>query len=805
MCVRGSFHLIYLATCGIAAVLITTLGCKKAEEPGRGVVRLVDAYTPELLANPTTPSTQQIDQTVWSFDAAAPTGTDAIKPEPTWTIDQDVADLTVSGGAMVGRTTGPLALIHTKLDVRDRPRDVVHSVEIRMRSSVAGNFGVMFSTDDDFDLDKAVSRIKTFPEFSLMQSPVVAGDGMSTYTLVADLPIDSQSLRHIAVVPIDQPDAEFAIESLRVVFRREHLAAIPSGISWQGLSDVFRETLVTRAAEAVDYVLHMPSRPWLDVALGTLGNEPVTFFVDVDGDRILQRTVTRANHWESLRVDLARYAGRQVKLRLSAKAEQPDILALWGAPAIRSAVSAGSTSTTPAERPQGVILIWADTLRRDHLDLYGYERETGPNIRKLAEQGANFTDCVLQATWTKVSTPSLMTGMYARSHRVWEISHKLPAVATTIAEVFRDAGYATLSLCSIVFTGKFTNLHQGFEVLHESSSLPEELHSKTAREYVDRLLLWLDDHRDVPFFVFLHIADPHDPYEPYPPYNTIWGNAAQEADHAKYVERVKEEIKDPLRKQFAMPTRDELVAAGIDPEEYVAHDRNYYDGSIRAMDAEIGRLMERLAELDLDDRTLVVFTSDHGEEFLEHGWTFHGQSVYGELSLGPLVFWGPPWIPAARRVEETVTTIDIMPTILDLFDLPIPDMVQGQSLLPHIRGKRDLSTPPTLAITEKHRIRQTGGPPPRDVEAFAVHWQRWKLVQIQRGTDEPVVELYDHAEDLLDRHDVAAEHPEVVARLSNMLKDWLTMADAERLPEDASAQQYDAAELERLRSLGYIE
>ncbi|MCH8150106.1 MAG: sulfatase-like hydrolase/transferase, partial [Planctomycetes bacterium] len=611
MCGRGSFPLLYLTTCGIAAVWTTTLGCKKADEQSCGVVRLVDSYSAELLANPTTPSTGQIDQTVWRFDAAAHTGKDTGKAEPTWTIGQDVADLAVSGGVMVGRTTGSLPLIHTKLDVRDRPRDVVHAVEVRMRSSVAGNLGIMFITDDEINLDKVVSRIRTFPEFSLMQSPVVAGDDMSTYTLRADLPIDSQSLRHIAVVPIDQPNAEFAIESLRVVFRGEHLAAIPSGISWQGLSGVFCETLITRAAEAVDYAVHMPTRPWLDVALGTLGNEPVTFFVDVNGDRVVQRTVTRANHWEPLRVDLAPYAGRQVKLRLSAKAMQPDILVLWGAPAIRSATSAGSTSAAPAERPQGVILIWADTLRRDHLDLYGYERETGPNIRKLAEQGANFTDCVLQATWTKVSTPSLMTGMYARSHRVWEISHKLPAVATTMAEVFRDAGYATLSLCSIVFTGKFTNLHQGFEVLHESSSLPDELDSKTAREYVDRLLLWLDDHRDVPFFVFLHIADPHDPYEPYPPYNTIWGNAADEADHATYVEKVKEEIEDPLRKLFAMPTRDELVAAGIDPEEYVAHDRNYYDGSIRAMDAEIGRLMERLGELGLDDRTVVVFTSDH--------------------------------------------------------------------------------------------------------------------------------------------------------------------------------------------------
>ena len=102
-----------------------------------------------------------------------------------------------------------------------------------------------------------------------------------------------------------------------------------------------------------------------------------------------------------------------------------------------------------------------------------------------------------------------------------------------------------------------------------------------------------------------------------------------------------------------MPTRDELVQAGVDPERYVAYEKDGYDGSIRSMDAELGRLRERLGELGLDRRTLIAFFADHGEEFLEHGRTFHNQSIYGELTNVPLFFWGPGGVPAGRRAAET--------------------------------------------------------------------------------------------------------------------------------------------------------
>src|SRR4029453_7804311 len=118
---------------------------------------------------------------------------------------------------------------------------------------------------------------------------------------------------------------------------------------------------------------------------------------------------------------------------------------------------------------------------------------------------------------------------------------------------------------------------------------------------------------------------------------------------------------------------------GYDPDAYVGFDRDWYDGSIRAMDAEIGRLLEKIRSSDLSGRTLVVFTGDHGEEFLEHGRTFHGQSVYGELANVPLVFWAPGLLPKGKTIQQTVETIDVMPTILEFSRLTVPSQAQGKS------------------------------------------------------------------------------------------------------------------------------
>ena len=253
---------------------------------------------------------------------------------------------------------------------------------------------------------------------------------------------------------------------------------------------------------------------------------------------------------------------------------------------------------------------------------------------------------------------------------------------------------------------------------------------------------------------------------------------------------------------------------GVDPATYLAYDKDWYDGSIRALDAEIARLFERLRAGGLDDRTAVVFMSDHGEEFQDHGRMWHGQSAYGELAHVPLVIRWPEQIPAGTRVDELVESIDIMPTVLDFSQLAHPAGIQGQTLVPLLRTKLDtaVSWKKRPAITEKQPMTEDADAPDprheRDAswQSFAINDGDWKLIHHTiRPPARPEFELFDARRDVLDRHDVAAQHPDVVQRLAKALDGWHQMALASRLkPDTETTKNLTPEQLRKLRSLGYV-
>jgi arylsulfatase A-like enzyme len=281
------------------------------------------------------------------------------------------------------------------------------------------------------------------------------------------------------------------------------------------------------------------------------------------------------------------------------------------------------------------------------------------------------------------------------------------------------------------------------------------------------------------------------------------------------MEAVKKHIETPIMRTFGMPTREELLAAELDPEVYVRREKAWYDGSILAMDAEIERIVARLEELGLADDVLFVFMSDHGEEFLDHGSHWHGLNVYAENTAVPLILWGPGRVPAGVTVDEIVQSLDVMPTLLDLAGLEIPETAQGQSLVPLMsaaaRGgsASELGWETRPAISERMlsggiaRSRALG----RDRSYYAILDGGWKLVRVMTLKGETLHhELYDPAADPLDQNDVAGAHPEVVERLAAKLDAWIAWAEENRLPSDEEAMEgMSAEELERLRSLGYVQ
>lgn len=767
-------------------------GCNPPLPIEPGPTSLVERFTTASVLEPASVS-PVIEPVLWSFDSE--------QELPGWQVGSGVEELRVSDGRLTGRATGDFPILHAvgpQLPIDDE----LHSVEIRMRASA----GTQVSLEAVSKLPPDWRGIQEVPFPWPISTPLLAGEEEQLYTLRPSRTVRASDIRHLLLRPTNQAGDTFEISSIRLVFRREHLASLPAGVSWQGLGDVFRETVVSRAGEVLSFHLDLPAHPWLDLAVGSLDTEPVTFEVGIETEggspeTLLQETVSEPEEWQPVVVDLERFSGSAVALTLRVTG-RAGAVGFWGAPTVRSReVFAG-------EQPRGVIVIVGDTLRRDHLPFYGYERDTAPNLRALAEEGAVMEDTLSQATWTKASVPSIFTSMYPTTHGVRQFTDRLPAAADTLAEVYRRAGYATLGMSSIVFTGRFTNLHQGYEEFHESTSLPKGLKAKTARHYVDRLLPWIERQAEGRFFVFLHVADPHSPYEPYEPYDILWGVEGGRETYHRQQDEVRPEIADPMLRRFGMPSRGELEAAGVDPEGFVQYELDAYDGSIRAMDEEIGRLLTRLRQLGLEDEVLVAFVSDHGTEFLDHDRHFHGHSVYGELNRVPMMLWGPGRVPAGVRLADTVETLDLMPTLLELSGLEIPAGAQGQSLVQAWRGSEAGGTPgawqPRPAVTEKAA---TDSEIQGRSEVFSIVSDGWKLVQHHvPGEEAPLLELYDHRQDPLNTVDLASAEPARVRELARQLALWREKAESARLLSDAElGEGLSGEELERLRSLGYVQ
>jgi arylsulfatase A-like enzyme len=781
-------------------------------------IRLVDDFDESMVQE--SPPLVEPERTEWRFD-----GEGSIEPEGGgetvgWTVFNDVTGLTVRDGTLVGRT-GALAAIMSRRTDDFEARDILYGIEIRMRVSAGTQIGVNLSPSqqplDDEAREELLERLRDQPRPQL-QAELQPGDEFQTYLLrETGTTFRLGGTRNVLILPSDAEGADFEIESVRIIPLAEHLASIPSGPGWQGLSEIYRETIVARSPERIVAEVELPERPWLDLAIGTIEKGPVTFRVSVssgDGEEsLLRRTVTTPDRWTDQRLDLSAYAGERVTLTFQLSADEPGRLGYWGGPVIRNSGAMQINEAISEDRaalldggtlrPRAVILWLGDTLRRDRLQAYGHERENSPTLTALAAEGVVFEDNIAQGSWTKVSVPSFLTSLYPTSLGIIDMPDRLPQSVTTMSEAFRAAGYATWQSSSVPFSGRLSNLHQGVDVLHERGSIGELGHSgaKTARTYVDRFLEWAADHHDVPFFGFIHVFDPHSPFEPYAPYDAVWGTPEGRAEYERGLGLWEGINNDDLPNQAQMDSTD------VDQELFIQHEHDWYDGSILGMDTEIARLMEGLEELGIADETLFIFISDHGEEFLEHGNHFHGNNAYGEMVNVPLIMWWPGVLPPTR-VNRTTESLDMLPTVLELAGIEVPEAAQGQSLLPLIvdpDGVDDFGAIRRAAFSERV---QPPGIPNMGLghDQYSIVLDGWKLVKNENHPDDwPEYELYDHEADPINLHDVADEHPDVVTRLAAELDTWREYALSLRPPPDTEAiEGLSQEEIARLRSLGYI-
>jgi arylsulfatase A-like enzyme len=452
-----------------------------------------------------------------------------------------------------------------------------------------------------------------------------------------------------------------------------------------------------------------------------------------------------------------------------------------------------------------VILLTIDTLRSDVLGCYGYERSITPSLDRLAATGVRFVQAITGGSWTQAAFPALLTSSSA-SHYGGSLG-RLAAERPSPIESLAAHGYATAGFSTNPHLSRATGYDRGFRqffdlvpaehdprlrsvkggerllrlpLTHRVAGLmgkrsrPARIYASAA-EVTDNVSEWLSG-AEAPFFLWAHYMDVHWPY---------------------YLE---EQLTDPRSIAGAwqdlglMHEWGNGIRGGVASDRVRERFRRLYETSLHYLDAEIGRLLAALDDSGGADNTIVVVVSDHGEEFFDHGrWGHWEDNLYDEIIKVPLIIRLPGY-ESSRVVDKQVTTLDILPTILDLCGCPSPDGMEGTSLRPLWEGNDD-----SRAIETRAAICEM---PRGEWRRIAVRTDKFKLIWDSRRPDEP--ELYDLMRDPGEQTNVFGQQPAAAATLQARVEAHLRRAAATEPAAPLPEVAFDEDVVQRLRDLGYM-
>jgi arylsulfatase A-like enzyme len=500
-----------------------------------------------------------------------------------------------------------------------------------------------------------------------------------------------------------------------------------------------------------------------------------------DGQRqvLAQQKVMRppngGNVWQELTFDLRPFAGQHGTLVLDAAAFKPTDSApvnemrivTWTNPHLRRSIPGNWTN---------LILISIDTLRADRLGCYGYDRDTSPNVDRLAREGVLFRDMVASSCWTLPSHASMLSGLYPSRHSAVRFGlAPIPESVNLLSEYLWDLGYETTGFVGGGFVGNAVGFGQGFDRFWENPQTKAD-EGDTLQVPLDLAKPWMEARRNTPFFVFLHTFQVHVPYSPPPPYDTMF-----DPDYT-----------GPYKTAFTRNDASALVREDHFDPAVVKHLGALYDGEIRAMDTAIGELRSFLESSGLAKNTCVIFTSDHGEEFNEHGSLQHWKAkLYEELVRVPLIVWCPSRLRGGRVVSGIVSHPDILPTALALVGGTPPTGLDGSSLLASLQS----GAAPTRSVVISEvdgSLEKTKG------VVRAVRTDRYKLIESEIDGSSM---LFDLSSDRAEKQNLLEQKPDLVKEL-RAARDRQLQAPAVAA---APVVTPDEGVRERLRALGYID
>jgi arylsulfatase A-like enzyme len=488
--------------------------------------------------------------------------------------------------------------------------------------------------------------------------------------------------------------------------------------------------------------------------------------------------------------------------------ERSRVLALAGVLAVFGSAAFASTYARPGPLPpeytaatpdpskprRNVLLISLDSLRADHVGAYGYKRDTSPSFDRFARDGVLFRNAISTSSWTLPTHLTMFTGRSQVSHGVVVDTLVLSTAIPTLGQIFKEAGYSTAGFVSGPYVGGHYGYARGMDTYTDfSASWGKGAEARSAilsPTINEKALEWLGQNAGAPgqkdkapFFLFLHYFDIHYDFVPPAPYDTMFDpDYTGTMDGKFFIER-------------------DDVHPKMDPRD-LDHIRALYDGEIRFTDEHVGRILDKLKALGVYDDTVILITSDHGDEFFEHGNKGHHRTVYDEVLRIPFALRLPGGGHAGKIIDEQVSLLDVFPTLLDAAGFRLPSDVEGESLAAWLRGQRSTREAIYSDFYDKRGFnlqvaRRT------QADKTIQHFNR--ITHPKRGS----VEYYDLARDPAENDNRADEGLPQTASAIEAMTTWLELRwRAHRHTEMATAGvdsiEIDAETQERLKALGYV-
>lgn len=479
------------------------------------------------------------------------------------------------------------------------------------------------------------------------------------------------------------------------------------------------------------------------------------------------------------KIDLSRFEWKKVQISFITRGSEK-ALASWFNPVIYS----------PQQNTKNVILISLDTLRPDHLGCYGYSRDTSPSIDSFAKESALFQNTFATSPWTLPSHVSMLTSLNCINHQVYHINQTMDPSLLTLADILRTKGYFTGAITGGGYVSGLYGFSKGFDSYHVRGAILDKHAAEVGCRYA---LEWIERHKDRNFFLFLHTYQIHTPYLSPSPYNTLFleeGAAFTDIDLGQL--------------RFNHENRYKSVSAALKQNII-----DLYDAEIRYTDESmIKPLLDKLKKLNLYDNTMIILTSDHGEEFFEHNSWQHLHSLYNETIKIPLIIKFFNSEHAGKRIKKFARIIDIMPTILDELGIGSWNQkIDGESLLELLSAKKQEKNERIFISELASNVMKKHVP-----KKVAINLDKQKLILNSDFKPEDLayffspppelerMEVFDLDADPDELKNIARKDPQLARALSNFLNTF-NKQKRKVAPEEAKLNK----ELrEQLKALGYI-